>query len=297
MYRFALAFVLSTQAVAAVAAGGACTLAGTAYDPAGQPMRQAIVRLIDRGTRTLRLTDEGVALHQATRGPLHDIVEAELAVGSSASVPQGRLRVSAASGSSIPAGKLRVSAPIVLSHVALARIGADFARAYPAVELEIVAEDRKADPVEDGFDIVIRVNPSPDERLVGRRILEDEQLLVGAPGARRPDGEEIDAVALSAMPADAMWHVETDMGPRSFRPRPRLCFSSFLMVREALLAGAGFGLVPQLMVAGDVAAGRLASLGVAQNRKVEIWALQNSRRLASRKTRLFLDALSAAFAR
>ena len=240
------------------------------------------VRLIDRGTRTLRLTDEGVALHEATRGPLHDIGEAELAVGSSASVPQGRLRV---------------SAPIVLSHVALARIGTDFVRAYPAVELEIVAEDRKADPVEDGFDIVIRVNPSPDERLVGRRILEDEQLLVGAHGALLPDGEEIDAVALSAMPADAMWHVETDAGPRSFRPRPRLRFSSFLMVREALLAGAGFGLVPQLMVVRDIAAGRLAKLGVAQNRKVEIWALQNSRRLASRKTRLFLDALSAAFAR
>jgi len=67
------------------------------------------------------------------------------------------------------------------------------------------------------------------------------------------------------------------------------------MVREALLAGAGFGLVPQLMVAGDIAAGRLASLGVSQNRKVEIWALQNSRRLASRKVRLFLDTLSRAF--
>lgn len=50
MYRFALAFVLSTQAVAAVAAGGACSLAGTAYDSAGQPMRAAVVRLMDLQT-------------------------------------------------------------------------------------------------------------------------------------------------------------------------------------------------------------------------------------------------------
>jgi len=239
------------------------------------------VRLIDRGTRTLRLTDEGVALHEATRGPLHDIAEAELTVGSSASVPQGRLRV---------------SAPVVLSHVALAPVSAEFARAYPTVELEIVAEDRKADPVDDGFDIVIRVNPSPDERLVGRRILQDEQLLVGAPGAVLPTSEEIEVVALNSMPPDSVWHIRTDTGPRIFRPRPRLRFSSFLMVREGLLAGAGFALVPQLMVAGDIAAGRLARLGWAEGRRAEIWALQNSRRLASRKVRLFLDALSKAFA-
>jgi len=239
------------------------------------------VRLIERGSRQLRLTDEGVALHEATRGPLQDIAEAELAVGSSASVPRGRLRV---------------SAPIVLSHVALAAISAEFARAYREVELEIVAEDRKADPVEDGFDIVIRVNPAPDERLVGRRILEDELLLVGAPGTILLASEEIDAVGLITMPADAIWQVESPDGPLTLRPRARLRFSSFLMVREALLAGAGFGLVPKLMVAGDIAAGRLTRLGVADGPKVEIWALQNSRRLASLKVRLFLDALSRAFA-
>jgi len=239
------------------------------------------VRLIERGSRQLRLTDEGLALHEATRGPLQDIAEAELAVGSSASVPRGRLRI---------------SAPIVLSHVALTAISAEFARAYPEVELEIVAEDRKADPVEDGFDIVIRVNPAPDERLVGRRILEDELLLVGAPGTALLASEEISAVGLTSMPADAVWRVQTPDGPRALQPRARLRFSSFLMVREALLAGAGFGLVPKLMVASDIAAGRLTRLGVADGPKVEIWALQNSRRLASLKVRLFLDALSRAFA-
>ena len=239
------------------------------------------VRLIERGTRSLRLTDEGLALHEATRGPLQDIAEAQLAVGSSATVPHGRLRV---------------SAPVVLSHVALAEVGADFARTYPEVELEIVAEDRKADPVEDGFDVVIRVNPGPDERLVGRRILTDELLLVAAPGTALPEIGEIDAVALNSMSPDTIWRVQTAQGPRSFHPRPRLRFSSFLMVREALLAGAGFGLVPRLMVARDIAAGRLAQLGVAEGPKVEIWALQNSRRLASRKVRLFLDALGRAFA-
>jgi DNA-binding transcriptional LysR family regulator len=239
------------------------------------------LRLIERGTHSLRLTDEGLALHEATRGPLQDIAEAQLAVGSSASIPRGRLRV---------------SAPIVLSHVALAAIGAEFARDYPEIELEIVAEDRKADPVEDGFDIVIRVNPSPDERLVGRRILKDELVLVGAAGTGLPDDDTIDAVALIAMPADATWRVATPDGPRLLRPRARVRFSSFLMVREGVLSGAGFALAPGLMVAGDIEAGRLMRLGVAEGPEVEIWALQNSRRLASSKVRLFLEALSRAFA-
>jgi DNA-binding transcriptional LysR family regulator len=238
------------------------------------------VRLIERGTRSLRLTDEGLALHEATRGPLHDIAEAELAVGASASTPRGRLRV---------------SAPVVLSHVALAALGAEFARTYPGIELEIVAEDRKADPVEDGFDIVIRVDPGPDERLVGRRILEDERLLVGAAGAILPEGEDIDAIALSAMPPNTVWHVTTPDGPRLLRPRARVRFSSFLMVREGVRTGAGFALVPKLMVSRDIAAGHLTQFGVADGPKVEIWALQNSRRLASSKVRLFLQALSHAF--
>lgn len=238
------------------------------------------VRLVERGTRTLRLTDEGLALHEATRGPLQDIAEAELAVGASATKPRGRLRI---------------SAPVVLSHVALAPVAADFARAYPEVEVEIVAEDRKADPVEDGFDIVIRVNPAPDERLVGRRILEDEQVLVGPAGAALPKSDEIEAITLGTMRPGAVWRVVTDSGRRTFHPHPRLRFSSFLMVREGVIAGGGFALVPGLMVAGDVAAGRLRRFGIADGPKAEIWALQNSRRLASRKVRLFLEALARAF--
>lgn len=104
-----------------------------------------------------------IALHDRTLGPLAEIIEAEQAV---------------ASGSSIPAGKLRISASIVLAHVLLPRLATGFVTAYPQVDLEIIAEDRKVDPVDDNYDLVIRIDPSPDERLVGGRILEDERVLV-----------------------------------------------------------------------------------------------------------------------
>jgi len=239
------------------------------------------VRLIDRGSRTLRLTAEGRALHERTRGPLAEIVEAERAI---------------AAGAAVPTGKLRVSAPIVLAHVLLPGIAAAFVRSYTQVELEIVAEDRKVDPVEEDYDLVIRVDPSADERLVGRRILEDERLLVAAPGVAvtlQPEGgdapERVPAVGLIATPADIVWRVAGGL----VAPRFGLRFSSFLMVRDAVIGGAGIALMPKLLVASDVAAGRLVSHGAHEGRPVEIWALQNTRRLSSSKIRAFLEVLTA----
>ena len=65
------------------------------------------------------------------------------------------------------------------------------------------------------------------------------------------------------------------------------------MVRDAILAGAGVALVPKMMLAEDIAAGRLVSWGVHDGPKVEIWALQNSRRLSSSKVRAFLGSLTS----
>ncbi len=65
------------------------------------------------------------------------------------------------------------------------------------------------------------------------------------------------------------------------------------MIRDAVLAGAGVALMPKLLVSEDITAGHLVSLGVEHGPKVEIWALQNARRLSSSKIRAFLEALAA----
>jgi DNA-binding transcriptional LysR family regulator len=241
------------------------------------------VRLIERGSRTLRLTEEGLVLHERTRGLMAEIQEAGEAVASRAPVPRGRLRI---------------SAPVVFAHVVLVRIATRFALAYPQVELEVIAEDRVVDPVEDGYDLVIRINPSPDQQLVGRRILGDERLMVAAPTMSVPSQPAGDAAALAvpavvlvAASAGASWSVRTEGGVRTFAPMPMLRLSSLLMVREAVLDGLGASLLPKLLVEQDVAAGRLVCWGVADGPPVEIWALYNSRRLLSAKVRAFMDLL------
>lgn len=215
------------------------------------------VRLIDRGSQNLRLTEEGRALYERTGGPLAEIAEAGEAVILGASTPRGRLRV---------------SVPVVLAHVAFGRIGARFAQAYPDVQLEIVADDRKADPVEDGYDLVIRVDPSPDESLVGRRFLYDERLIVAHPDQPRPApwGDDADnppsvkAVLLTTAAPQTIWRIRSGRGPDMvLRPEAALRLSSLLMVRDAVLAGAGAAMLPKLLAADDVAAGRLALWGTA----------------------------------
>ncbi|NPT41524.1 LysR family transcriptional regulator [Paraburkholderia sp. 1N] len=242
------------------------------------------VRLIERGARRLRLTEEGLALHERTRGLMTEIQEAGEAVASRAPVPRGRLRI---------------SAPVVFAHVALCQIAARFALAYPQVELEIIAEDRVADPVEDGYDLVIRIDPPHDEQLVGRRILGDERLVVASPSMSIPpmpaseaDELQVPAVMSIAAPSGVLWNMQEEGGGvRVIKPMPVLRMSSLLMVREAVLQGVGAALLPRLLVEQDVRAGRLVCWGAEAGSPVEIWALYSSRRLLSAKVRAFMDML------
>lgn len=241
------------------------------------------VRLIERGARRLRLTEEGVALHERTRALMEEIQEAGEAVASRAPVARGRLRI---------------SAPVVFAHVVLCPIAARFALAYPQVELEMIAEDRVVNPVDEGYDLVIRIDPPSDERLMGRRIYADQRVVVAAPAmslpavaTHRADGIAVPAVMFAAASAGAQWDMRTKEGDTiTLTPVPVLRLSSLLMVREAVLQGAGAALLPGLLVEGDVAAGRLKCWGMA-GPIVEIWALYNSRRLLSAKVRAFMDML------
>lgn len=94
-------------------------------------------------------------------------------------------------------------------------------------------EDRVVDLVEEAYDLVIRINPSPEERLVGRCFLNDERLIVAAPDVPRPcpttEGEDVivKSVLLGRRPTPALWRMrsaaEKDI---VLKPEPVLRLSS-----------------------------------------------------------------------
>jgi DNA-binding transcriptional LysR family regulator len=244
------------------------------------------VRLIERGSRTLRLTDEGAVLHARTESRFGEIVEALRDVKS------GRGR---------PSGRLRVSAPLMFAHVALGPLAAAFAAAFPDVILEVTTDDKFVDLIADDVDVVIRVNPKPDSELVGRCFLRNRQVLVAPVGMVAPprqcdsgDGHErviIPAVMRTGGKDNDVWTVTDprDGRERGFLPKAVLKLSSPLSIRDAVRAGAGAGLVPQTIVADDLAAGRLVNWGVSIEPPVEAWVLHASRRLVSPKVSAFVN--------
>jgi DNA-binding transcriptional LysR family regulator len=235
------------------------------------------LRLFERGGRTLKLTEEGRALHARTAALLAELDDTAAAI---------------ASGGHTPRGRLRISAPLLFSQSAMGKLAAAFATRYPEVRLEVTTEDRPVDMIEEGYDLVIRVNPAPDETLIGRPFLRDRLVVVASPALARPkDGVPAPAVVRGPFAGRAQW----SLAGAPLAVEPVLSLSSMIMVRDAVRSGLGVARLPISLVSRDLAAGRLARWGDADAPEIVLWALYPSRRLLSARVQAFLDHIKAAF--
>ena len=239
------------------------------------------LRLFERGGRTLRLTQEGRTLFERTGVLLTELDETISSL---------------AAGGDKPRGRLRISAPLLFSQTAMGKVAAEFSMRHPDVQLEVTTEDRAVDMVEEGFDLVIRVNPATDDSLFGRVILRDRLVVVAAPGLARPgDGSSVPAIVRGAVGQPAMWEIASEKGKTSLAVVPVLGLASMIMVRDAARAGVGVARLPISLVSPDLATGRLEHWGDVQGPDIALWALYPSRRLLSARVSAFLGYLREAF--
>lgn len=239
------------------------------------------LRLFERGARALKLTQEGQALYERTAALLAEIDSAATEI---------------ALGGGVPHGRLRVSAPLLFSQTAMGKLAAGFALRYPAVRLEVTTEDRSVDMVEEGYDLVIRVNPAVDANLVGRILLRDRLVVVASPQLARPaDGAAVPAVVRDAGNVAGAWRVRAAGGVEDIPFEPVLSLSSMIMVPDAVRAGVGAACLPISLVSHDLAAGALVHWGDVDGPEIALWALYPSRRLLSARVSAFLAYLKEAF--
>jgi len=241
------------------------------------------LRLFERGSRGVKLTQEGRALYERTGALLAELADSASAI---------------AAGSERPRGRLRISAPMLFSQFAMGKLVATFALRYPDVRLEVTTEDRPVDMIEEGYDLVIRVNPDPDESLIGRVILRDRLVVVAKPELARPGGDAptpVPAVVRGANDTRAAWEVTGPDGTARIPVEPVARLSSLSMVRDTVRLGLGAACLPVSLVSRDLDAGTLVSWGDVPGSDIALWALYPSRRLLSARVSAFLDHLKDAF--
>ncbi|MGQ0675742.1 MAG: LysR substrate-binding domain-containing protein [Rhodospirillales bacterium] len=249
------------------------------------------VRLINRSTRRLGLTEAGRDYYERARRILAEIEEAEL---------------SAASRQANPRGLLRVNAPVTFGQAHLAPLLPDFMRRYPQVQVDMVLSDRFVDVIEEGFDLAVRVAELPSSSLIARRLCGAPHVVAAAPsylaarGTPRPPRERArhDCLRDSYLATREEWRFIDAGKAIGVRVSGPLRANNGDVLRHAAIAGLGIVYGPSFVVAGALAAGALVPL-------LEDWRIPDAGvhavyppgRPLGAKIRVFVEFLAGALGR
>ncbi|WP_157219039.1 LysR family transcriptional regulator [Flavisphingomonas formosensis] len=243
------------------------------------------IRLIDRTTRALSLTDEGRRFYESVAPHLAAIEEAAHEAAGSASLVRGRLRV---------------NVDPFFARIVLADRIAAFLGSHPDLSLELVARDAVGDLVADGFDLAIRFGDPPTGSFVARKLTDTRILTVASPAylatRGRPshpsdlaDHDCIDFLDVgTGRPFAWEFHRKGTIMPVTFRSRLLLSDSNTLL--DVCVAGAGIAQVLEIGTRAWIRSGALVDLfpDWAEER-FPLYALFPSRHHRAAKVRAFID--------
>lgn len=244
-------------------------------------------RLLQRTTRSLRLTDEGRIYYEHCARALSEIEEAEAALGGLQEEPRG---------------VLRVTAPLSFGFLG-ATIGA-FIERHPEVQVELVCTDRLVDLVEERFDVAIRAGRLPDTSLIARKLGGLVRHLYASPAylkrrkaPTRPEDLE-EHVCLVFGTGRPTWQLVSPTRRFSFEPEARLIANDYDLLRDATLEGAGIALLPSAACAEAVREGWLVPLLPEWSaEEMPVQAVYPSTRHLPTRVRAFVDFLQERWAR
>jgi len=212
--------------------------------------RQLGLRLMQRSTRKLTLTDPGARFYARCADPVEALDEAAQEFSESSQVSSGRVRV---------------AAPADFFNIFRMELIAEFLTAHPKVRLEFVLSDERADLIEQGIDVAIRTGKVLEPTLVARRIGTGRLTLVASPAYLSARGmpESVhalashDCVTLPQSSGRTAWRLNGPDGAIETQVTGRFAASTALALLKAVLADLGIALLPAVMTASHVHAGAL----------------------------------------
>lgn len=245
-------------------------------------------QLLHRTTRRLSLTEAGELFFERCRFGLQEINGA-------------RSEVEWMQGA--PRGTLKLAAPVSFSVAQLGAMMSKFVDEYPAVDIDMVMDDRKTDLVKEGFDLAVRVTEEVAESsLVARRIAPCQHVLCASPaylerhGAPEKPQDIGDHKALTYryQHSPLEWVFKAPDGTiETIEVNSKVQINNSLAIREMLLNGVGLTLTPTFLVGQDISAGRLkALLTDYEALEISVFLVYPKREFLSPKVRAFRDFLA-----
>lgn len=212
------------------------------------------VRLLQRSTRKLALTEAGERFFEHCKGMLAEAQAAMNAVQELRSAPRGTVRV---------------SVPVTVSQTMLSRILPEFLLRYPEVRVAIRVTNRVIDLYEDSVDIALRVRSDPPDsaNIVVRPLWRTQQMLVGAPSLLGQNAPPVSPADLSRFetldtPSGDGRHAFTLIAPDGRKHvhehEPRLVTADLSAILEAVLEGVGIAALPEMMYGAALRTGQLS---------------------------------------
>jgi DNA-binding transcriptional LysR family regulator len=242
------------------------------------------VRLLNRSTRRVSLTEVGHAYYERCLQILAEADDADQIAQALQSTPRGTLRLN--TSIAIPP----LLAPVVAEFVAL----------YPEVSVNLTMSDRMIDLVEEGFDLAVRNMSVPDSSLVVRRVATYRFVVCGAPGylaARGIPGQPADlsqhnCLVYSHSAWGNEWRFAGPDGEQSVAVEGNLQANSDNALRLAAVHGQGLALAPSFLLIEEIKSGRLVPV-LTEFLQTEhaINAIYPHRHHLSAKVRSFIDLL------
>lgn len=245
-------------------------------------------RLLQRTTRTLRLTESGARFYERCQQILSEVADAEMELDQQRQNPSGLLRISV----SIPFGA-RHFAPLVPR----------FCQLYPGLEIEVVATDRKLSLVDEGIDMALRISREFDGSLIARPLAEIHTLICAAPDYLQRQGtpnspDELVAHAClvyNGVPDPNVWRFECPQGEtRHVKVQGVFQADNGDFLLAAAENGMGITRQPSFMVADSIARGRLVPILEGYRMPaLQLAAVYPSRRFVPAKVRAMVTFLQA----
>ena len=211
------------------------------------------VRLMNRTTRKLSLTEAGEAYYREASQLLQQLDDLDATISDQTSEPRGMVRV---------------SAPRNLGETTLAPAIFDFMVKNPLVSVDLRLEDRYVDLVEEGVDVALRISTLADSSLIARKISDMKHVICASPGLVARVGVPESGEALrnlpcildTNMPSHSSWRFIEDGKPLSVHVAGPARVNSPVAAMQAALAGLGFAVLPTYLAEPRIAEGRLVKV-------------------------------------